>query len=114
MSLFKPTERNHELDDLLEKARIAVQAMSPEERSSMYACQAIGYVMSELVMSVHEDGASRDGTRSLLRRMIDAIDGDASVYTEIPSVAEKVWRLLPDDKIRMRARISNALSELDV
>lgn len=113
MSLFQPIKPNIDLNELLERARLMTEMMSPEERSSMYACQMIGYVMSETIMAVHEEGASRDGAKNILNLMVDAIDGDASVYAQIPSIVEKVWCLLPDDKVRMKARILSAMAELN-
>lgn len=113
MTLFAPIQRNLELEGLFEKARLATEAMPPEERASMYACQVIGYVASEIFMSVHEEGVPPDAARRSLQRILDALDGDAGVYANIPMIVEKVWCLLPADKIHMRTRVSNILSELD-
>ncbi len=108
-----PSVPNSELDSLFERAREALAKMSPEQRASMYASQGIGYVASELVMSVYEDRASRSNARVMLRQILEALAGNADAYIRFPLLVERVWTLLPGDKESLRTRIENMVMELD-
>jgi len=114
-----PAPKRPGLDQLLAQAKERVLRMTPEELDAMHARQAIGYVIAEMVMTVHEPEGKdprvlRDIARHGLMRIQGTLDDDPEACARASgALMQCVRRLIPHDKRELVARIEKDLADLE-
>jgi O-acetylhomoserine/O-acetylserine sulfhydrylase-like pyridoxal-dependent enzyme len=105
------------LQGKLEEAVRQFKALSPVERMSMIALQAIGYVASETFMGVIEDAGDFDKKRAralgALRWMERALHGNTDAICTQTAFLQKLWLLTPRDLEKAKENVSLIIQELE-
>lgn len=105
--MTEPITSREELDALLEKARIFMEKQTPEERASMLAVQALGWTVSELVMTIFEEGAPAVDVRVRLGMI------RAQVEAKMGTFIAHIVKLSDTDRAYVLANIDKAIAEVD-
>jgi hypothetical protein len=107
----------HMLQGKLEEAVRHFNALSPVERMSMIALQAIGYVASETFMGVIEDAGDFDKKRAralgALRWMERALYGNADAIHTQTVFLQKLWLLTPRDLEKAKETLATIIKDLE-
>lgn len=96
-----------ELDALLEKARIFVEKMSPIDRASMIAVQAFGWMVSESIMSIHEEAADPVEIRQRLAWIKTQVANNVTLNLAM------IGRLTDSDRKYVIQKIEAGITEID-
>lgn len=105
------------LKHLLAEAKEHLALMTPGEKSSMYACQALNLIISETVFAIREEYQSkrelRDRARATIGLVIGILRGNEVLIFQDLKIARYVWRLIEKDRLYILREAEKALSQID-
>ena len=109
--------KDPDLQKLLAEAQKRMDAMSPEDRASMFASQKIGWVMAEMCMAVHEEQHSSEAAvrylAETLRVLAIHLGNDEPLPANFSPILLREISLLNDhDCVGLRQRIEQMMYEL--